>query len=122
MARVLVVYGSRHGATRGIAERIGETLRAAGCAADVEAADMMPDIRGADGVVVGSAVYMGSWLTEPLEFLRRHQAELATRPLWLFSSGPLAGSTAEKRTVDPITDALGRRTDRAAAGAGRSPN
>jgi menaquinone-dependent protoporphyrinogen oxidase len=56
--------------------------------------------------VVGSGVYMGSWLKEPLEFIARNETTLATRPLWLFSSGPLAGSTA-KSTGDPVTDALG---------------
>ena len=33
MTKVLVVYGSRHGGTEGIARRIGEVLRAQGLAA-----------------------------------------------------------------------------------------
>ncbi len=38
MTKVLVVYGSRHGATRGIAVRIGEVLREDGLEAEVAAA------------------------------------------------------------------------------------
>jgi menaquinone-dependent protoporphyrinogen oxidase len=107
MTKVQIVYGSRHGGTRGIAERIGEVLRASGIDATTEGAqgaDAFPD---ADAFVVGSGVYMGSWLKEPLEFLARHQALLATRPVWLFSSGPLRGSTKEKPAVDPVENALG---------------
>jgi menaquinone-dependent protoporphyrinogen oxidase len=107
LTRVLVVYGSRHGGTRGIAERIGEVLQTEGLDADVVAADHAGDVRSADAVVVGSGVYIGSWLKEPLEFIKRNEAALATRPLWLFSSGPLPGSTASTSAGDPLADALG---------------
>jgi menaquinone-dependent protoporphyrinogen oxidase len=108
MTRVLILYGSRHGGTQGIAERIGEVLTSRGHAVEVGPADRPSRIEDADAVVVGSGVYMGSWLKEPMEFLERHVEALAARPVWLFSSGPLAGSTAEKRSSgDPIEDALG---------------
>jgi menaquinone-dependent protoporphyrinogen oxidase len=107
MTKVLVVYGSRHGGTRGIAERIGDTLRLEGLDVEVAAADHVSAVGAADAVVVGSGVYIGSWLKEPLEFLQRHEATLATRPLWLFSSGPLPGAKADKISKDPLTDALG---------------
>jgi menaquinone-dependent protoporphyrinogen oxidase len=106
MAKVLVVYGSRHGGTRGIAEKIGEVLRTEGLDAEVAAADQVADASAADAFVVGSGVYMGSWLKEPLEFIKRNEATLASRPLWLFSSGPLLGSSA-KSSGDPVEDALG---------------
>ena len=109
MTKVLVVYGSRHGATEGIAQRIGEVLRAQGLAAVVVSADKVADedVRAADGFVVGSAVYLGRWLKEPTEFLENHPSLLRARPVWLFSSGPLPGSTASKDPIDPLTDALG---------------
>jgi menaquinone-dependent protoporphyrinogen oxidase len=107
MTRVLVVHGSRHGGTRGIAERIGEVLRAEGIEAIVTPADEAGSDPTADAFVVGSGVYMGSWLNEPLEFMRRNQTILASRPTWLFSSGPLPGSTKEVPDADPVTVALG---------------
>jgi menaquinone-dependent protoporphyrinogen oxidase len=109
MTKVLVVYGSRHGGTRGIAERIGDVLRLEGLEADISPAEHVSGIGDADAVVVGSGVYMGSWLKEPVEFLTRNQAALATRPLWLFSSGPLRGATSAKRDQgkDPVEAALG---------------
>jgi len=107
MPKVQVVYASRHGGTAGIAERIAEILRTEG--ADVVVADAAdrPEPRGFDAYVIGSGVYIGSWLKEGIEFLERHQSMLAMRPVWLFSSGPLPGSSKATDTTDPLTLALG---------------
>jgi menaquinone-dependent protoporphyrinogen oxidase len=105
--KVLVVYASRHGGTRGIAERIGEVLAAEGCEAPVVAPDAAPAVASFDAVVIGSGVYMGSWLKEATEFIDSNQEALATLPVWLFSSGPLPGSSRTRTTQDPITDSLG---------------
>lgn len=109
MTRVLIVYGSRHGGTRGIAERIGDVLRTTGVESTVTSAEVATkrDVDAADAFVIGSGVYMGTWLDEALDFVRRHEAQLASRPLWLFSSGPLPGSTKDKHIDDPIENALG---------------
>jgi menaquinone-dependent protoporphyrinogen oxidase len=107
MTSMLVVYGTRHGATRGIAEFIGEVLRADGIDAAVEPADRVRTVTDVDAFIVGSAIYMGSWLNEPIEFLERHRDLLATKPVWLFSSGPLKGSTKESEGTDPLESALG---------------
>jgi menaquinone-dependent protoporphyrinogen oxidase len=40
-------------------------------------------------VVIGSAVYAGSWRKEAVEFIDAHADELARLPVWLFRSGPL---------------------------------
>jgi menaquinone-dependent protoporphyrinogen oxidase len=107
MTTVFVAFGSRHGGTRGIAERIGEVLQAEGIETVVAPAGQVGELGAADAFVVGSGVYMGSWLDEPLEFLKRNQETLASRPTWLFSSGPLVGSTKGTPGADPVTDALG---------------
>lgn len=109
MKKVLVVVASRHGATRGIADRIASVLEADGLHAAVVSAKAAKDVSLADAVIVGSGVYMGSWLKDGVEFLEGHYPTLRMRPTWLFSSGPLKGSTAEK-TGSPIEDALGPET------------
>ena len=86
---ILVAYASKHGATRQLAERLGETLRAAGRDAGVRPIEAAGDPAGYDAYVIGSAVYLGSWRKEATAFVRRHRAVLAGRPVWLFSSGPL---------------------------------
>ena len=109
MRRVLVVHASRHGGTAGIAEKIGEVLRSQEIDAVVANAADMPDPAGFDACVIGSGVYMGSWLKEGTEYLERQASTLATRPVWLFSSGPIPGSSGVKRapTADPMELALG---------------
>ena len=99
MRRTLVVHASRHGATAGIAERIGEVLREQGVEAVVAPAATHPDPSGFDAYVVGGAVYMGSWQKEGVEYLERNAETLRTRPTWIFSCGPLPSSSKE-RPVD----------------------
>ena len=110
MKRALVIHASRHGGTAGIATRIGDILRSEDVDAVVAPAADAPDPSGFDACVIGGGVYMGSWVKEGVEYLERHASTLASRPVWLFSSGPLPGSVAEKKdrvAADPIEDALG---------------
>jgi menaquinone-dependent protoporphyrinogen oxidase len=86
--RVLVAYGTKYGATAGIAEKIGDVLRRAGLEVDVARAERAADPAGYSTVVVGSAVYAGQWRKDAAEFLEKNEAALAARPVWLFSSGP----------------------------------
>ena len=100
--KVLVAYASRHGATRGIAERIAETLRRTGLEVTLESADRAEPVDGYDGFVVGAAAYMGHWLKEASDFVRRNRSILARRPVWLFSSGPIGTETVDAKGRDVI--------------------
>lgn len=89
---VLVAYGSKHGATREIAEAIAETFGADGLDAHVESA-LTADPRGARAVIVGAALYTGKVHPHAVRFLERYEGVLAERPLAVFASGP--------RTLEP---------------------
>ncbi|MCW2957336.1 MAG: flavodoxin [Solirubrobacterales bacterium] len=95
--RVLVAYGSRHGATAEIAEAIAGGLRAADMQADCLSAGEAATVEGYDAVVLGSAVYMKRWRPEARLFLKQHARELEQRPFWVFSSGPVG----EVKDPDP---------------------
>jgi menaquinone-dependent protoporphyrinogen oxidase len=99
---VLVAYATRHGATRGIAERIAERLRAAGLDAEVRPAGEVRDAPRYDAFVVGGAAYMFHWLKDAATFVRRNRALLASRPTWLFSSGPLGTDTVDEQGRDVL--------------------
>jgi menaquinone-dependent protoporphyrinogen oxidase len=86
---VLVTYASKHGSTQGIAERIAERLRQMGKQAEARPVEDVTDPGSYEAFVIGSAVYYGSWLKEATEWVHRHQAILASHPVWLFSVGPL---------------------------------
>ena len=111
MTSVLIVHASRHGATAGIAERIGDVLANRGLTVFVAPATAMSDPATYDAIVVGGAVYAGSWVKEGTAYLDRYAPILARRPTWLFSSGPLKGSTKEPSApVDEVERALGPLT------------
>ncbi len=87
--KILVAYASRHGATQGIAERIAATLTEDGVDVTLRTVGQAGPVDGYDAFVIGSAAYYGRWLKEATRFVRREQATLADRPVWLFSSGPV---------------------------------
>lgn len=86
--RMLVAYATKHGATREIAERIGDVLHGAGIEVDVKPMDLVGDLSGYDAVVGGTAVYMGQWRKDAKRFLIANQVALSERPVWWFVSGP----------------------------------
>ncbi|WP_405496524.1 flavodoxin domain-containing protein [Streptomyces sp. NBC_00096] len=102
--RVLVAYGSKHGATAGIAEEIGRSLRDDGFEVVVAPAQDVDDVRGYDGVVLGGSLYAGRWNNRARRCAERNGEHLRHRPVWLFSSGPVDGS-AEQRDLTPVRDA-----------------
>ena len=91
---VLVGYATAHGSTRDIARRIGSRLRTAGFEAEVRPLDAVDDVSGYDAFVVGSAVHGQKWLEPARDFVRHDLAAPGSRPVWLFSSGPLGPDTA----------------------------
>ena len=85
---ILVTYASKYGATKEIAQKIGEVLRGAGLQADVLPVERVQNLDHYNAVILGSAVYVGRWHKEAVKFLQASQDILAERPVWIFSSGP----------------------------------
>jgi menaquinone-dependent protoporphyrinogen oxidase len=94
--QILVVYASKYGATREIAEKIGHVLEEGGFEVDVLPVTEVRDLTPYQAVILGSAVYVGKWMPAACEFLIEQERGLAQRPVWLFSSGP----TGEGDPVD----------------------
>ena len=99
---VLVAYASKHGATAGIAERIAERLRSVGLEAEARPVKAVRDVAAYDAFVIGGAAYMFHWMKEATAFVRRHRTLLATRPVWLFSSGPLGTELIDEEGQDVL--------------------
>jgi menaquinone-dependent protoporphyrinogen oxidase len=114
----LVAYATRHGATAEIAEALAEALRRAGHDAEVRPADQVETLDGYDAIIVGSAVYYGHWLDPARELAERFTSQLAARPVWLFSSGPLGppeqlvpeGECVDIGSVGESAEAVDHRT------------
>ncbi|MBN1366731.1 MAG: flavodoxin domain-containing protein [Dehalococcoidales bacterium] len=88
-SKILVAYGSKYGATAGIAQKIGETLQQEGLKVDILSAKKVTDISSYKAVVLGSAAYMFQWRKEVVKLLQDKENQLAEKPVWLFTSGPL---------------------------------
>jgi menaquinone-dependent protoporphyrinogen oxidase len=102
---VLVTAASMQGATAEIADAIGKTLAEHGLAATVTPPGEVSDVDGYDAVILGSAVYTGHWLDAATDLAKRCRPGLVTRPVWLFSSGPVGqptGKLARAMARDPV--------------------
>jgi menaquinone-dependent protoporphyrinogen oxidase len=83
--RILVTYATRAGSTVEVASAIGETLSKRGFSVDVKPAKENPSLDGYQAVIVGSAIRMGSWLPEAVDFIKNNQQELNNMPVALFT-------------------------------------
>lgn len=83
--RILVAYATRAGSTAEIATAIARTLNERGFAVDVRPIKARPEISGYDAVIIGSAIRMGHWLPEAVDFVKANQAALNGVPVALFT-------------------------------------
>lgn len=100
--KILVAYASRHGATKGIAERVAQTLARTGLDVTLRPVDDAGPLDDYGAFVIGSAAYMGGWLGDATAFVRRHRDILADRPVWLFSSGPIGTEAVDAKGRDQL--------------------
>ncbi len=98
--KAVVVYASKYGSTRVIAEFIAEKLKQAGMQAEARSVGDVQNPGEYNAFVIGSAVYMTHWLKEATKFVTRNRALLASRPVWLFSSGPLGTEIKDAQGQD----------------------
>ena len=97
--QVLVTYATAAGSTTGVAERIADTLRAAGAQVVCRPAGPDLDLRPFDALVVGSAVHNMAWLQPAVDLVSR--AAETSRPVWCFSVG---GIQPKGRVTRAMTD------------------
>jgi menaquinone-dependent protoporphyrinogen oxidase len=119
--KVLVTYASKHGSTEQIARCIAERLLERSVDAEARPIAEVHDLGNAEGVVLGSAVYMGSWMKEASEFAERYRDTLARVPVWLFSSGPTGRPQPNKdwtpKQIPELVDEIASRGHRVFSGA-----
>ena len=81
--RALLVYATRHGSTREVADAVAEELRASFAELDVYEAGSAPSPAGYDAVVVGGPMIMG-WHKDARKYVKRHKDQLGAVSFALF--------------------------------------
>ena len=109
---VLVTYASKYGSTGGVADAIGKELCAEGVSSDVVSIENAGNLRSYQGVVIGSAIYKGKWMSEAIDFVDRNQDILRHVPVAYFLVCLTLARPAEKNRaqvlsyMDPILKAV----------------
>lgn len=83
--RILVVYGSTHGQTARIAERIAARVRKHGAEVVVTGHPARFDVESFDAVIVGGRVHGSRYPWRVTRFIRRNRRALTARPSAFFS-------------------------------------
>ena len=99
--RVLIATGTKRHARDGIAAHMQDALESAGVVTDVRPASAEVDLGDYDGVIVGGVIHNGRWHKHSRRFVSRHAAVLRTKPVWLYSCGPLDES-ARTENLPPV--------------------
>jgi menaquinone-dependent protoporphyrinogen oxidase len=89
--KVLIAVASLHQGTSEIAEALADELRSQGIQVESVGVERIADVRGYDAAIIGSAIYERSWLGSALNLIANHAEKLSQIPVWLFSSGHIAG-------------------------------
>ena len=109
--RVLVAYASKYGSTGGVADAIAKELCAAGVNTDVTLIKNAGNLAAYQAVVVGTAIYMGKWMPEAMEFVEKNREVLRRVPVAYFQVcmnlvEPTEKKRAEVRAfMDPVLKA-----------------
>ena len=101
--KVLIIYGTRYGATAGTSEEIANVFQQAGLEVQVVNAkkEKIKDVAPYDLIVVGNGMQMGKWTGEPENFLNQFQKEISKKKVALFvSSAAQSLIEYEKKTAE----------------------
>jgi len=107
--KILVVYDTKYGATRTIANKIQEVLCTQGAQVDMSIVKRIRDLSTYDAVILGSAIISEQWRPDMLAFLKAQQGALAKKHVAVFIvCGLLKDDTAANQQqaqqgyIDPV--------------------
>jgi menaquinone-dependent protoporphyrinogen oxidase len=95
--KILVAYATHYGSTAEVAESIAKGLVECGFEVDVQPAKQVSSLAAYGAVVLGAPLYLGAWLKDARQFLRRHHTALTNRPLAIFALGPMHDEEKERQ-------------------------
>ncbi len=112
--KILIFYGTRYGATEGVAGKMAELIREKGSQAEVYNLkdlpdDRIPDFSNYDGILIGSSIRIGQWTRDVKKFIGNKAEELnkfkGKKGFYVCSGYASNPDTYEKVKVEYTTDA-----------------
>jgi menaquinone-dependent protoporphyrinogen oxidase len=102
MKPVAILYATREGHTRKVAERLAEDLRKQGLTVETKDLAQSPDAdpEAYQGLVLAASVHAGHHEKELVEFVKRHLAQLQRMPA-AFISVTLSEAGVERKDTTP---------------------
>jgi menaquinone-dependent protoporphyrinogen oxidase len=110
--RILVVYASRTGSTREVAETIAGVLREQNLETEVHSVQEVKELSPYFAVVLGSAARWSRLYAEAVSFVKKHRSALQKMPVAVFLSCTTMNESTEKNRetalgyLQPITSQI----------------
>jgi menaquinone-dependent protoporphyrinogen oxidase len=101
--KVLVTYASKYGSTGGVADAVGKELCCKDVATDVVLIKNVSNVSSYQGVVIGSAIYMGKWMSEAADFVKENRDILRHVPVSYFLVCMTLSQPTEKNRVEVLS-------------------
>lgn len=101
--RVLVAYASKYGSTGGVADAIGKELCSKDVAVDVVLIKNANNISSYQGVIIGSPIYMGKWMSEAVDFIKKNKDTLCKVPIAYFLVCMTLSQPTEKKRAEVLS-------------------
>jgi len=81
MKNILILFGTRYGATQGIAEKIEKILQDNGCSTEihdlkVSSPKKVPSLNEFDGIIIGTSIQMSMWTKPVKKYIKKNLASL----------------------------------------------
>ncbi len=101
--KVLITYASKYGSTAGVADAIGKELCSRGMTADVAQIKNVRNVGSYQSVVIGSAIYMGKWMSEAVDFVKSNKDSLRRVPVAYFLVCMTLAQPTEKKQAEVLS-------------------
>ncbi|PKQ16533.1 MAG: hypothetical protein CVT67_03815 [Actinobacteria bacterium HGW-Actinobacteria-7] len=112
MSKFMVVYGTKSGCTRGVAQRIGECLARKGADVDVVSAQEADGLAAYDAVIVGSGIRMSQWHEPARAWVAQNAEQLQQIPVAFYTVNLTMAKEPERAPevrawTDPVIESSG---------------
>ena len=82
--KIIIAYASEYGSTAGVADAIGKELCNKGAGVDVRLVKKVTHLSSYGGVILGSPIYKGKWMSDAVKFLEENSGMLSKIPVAYF--------------------------------------